>query len=383
MKYTSRIGMLTILLASSAIAAPTDLPTGGSVVAGSATIGTAGSVMTVTSSSTRSVLTWNTFSIGTSAQVNFVQPNSGSAVLNRVTGNDVSQLFGTLSSNGSVFLVNPNGVVMSSSTQFNLPSITINTSTNTPSNADFLSGSINGFNTPTSAGGDISGDFHASGDITLAIGGNGNFGSFMAGGMVTISASGPVSISGGISASGSVSISSGISAGGQICTPSCQIGSFDPVIGSGSISVSAGVPASVGTGGTLTLPTPIQPPPQFVQPSTSITPVPGSSAILPNISTNGNIVLISPGGNINPNSGVNTLSLSGQSLQSGNGGGNLTISSRTAQNLIEKGQFKTSGGEVQITPQGAVEIMNTLVNSGSITNATTMTTNGNAVIIGL
>ncbi len=309
MKYASWIGLLATLSASAVVAAPTDLPTGGSVVAGSATIGTAGSVMTVTSSSTRSVLTWNTFNIGASAQVNFAQPGSGSAVLNRVTGSDVSQLFGTISSNGNVFLVNPNGVVMGASTQFNLPSITINTATNTPSDADFMAGMVNGFNTPASGGGDMFANFTASGDATLAIGGTGTFGT--------------------LSVNNLTIHTSSLTPGG--CAGPC-IGNSDPgVIRGGSITVT---------------------------PSTS-------------------------SGSLFAGQGANILLLSGQSLQSGNSGGNLTISSGTAQNLIEKGQFKASGGEAQITLQGASEIMSTLINTGSLTNATTITVSGNTVSIGL
>ncbi len=86
------------------------LPTGGSVVHGQATIVTSGDRMTVTNSN-NAILNWQTFSVGTANAVRFDQPSVSSQVLNRVLGNDPSRIFGSLSSNGKVWLLNPNGVL--------------------------------------------------------------------------------------------------------------------------------------------------------------------------------------------------------------------------------------------------------------------------------
>lgn len=99
------------MLATPAIAQEA-LPTGGEVVAGSATIETNGSTMTVNQSSDRLVTNWQGFSIGADNKVIFNQPNSGSIALNRVIGQDPSQILGSLVANGQVFLVNPNGIVI-------------------------------------------------------------------------------------------------------------------------------------------------------------------------------------------------------------------------------------------------------------------------------
>ena len=91
-------------------AAPPVLPSGLTVIQGQARAVTTGNRMTVTNSA-GSILNWQGFSIGNGAGVHFAQPNAASQVLNRVTGNDPSSILGSLTSNGRVWLLNPNGVL--------------------------------------------------------------------------------------------------------------------------------------------------------------------------------------------------------------------------------------------------------------------------------
>src|SRR4051812_47999437 len=60
-----------------------ELPTGGNVVAGSATINTSSTadaaILNIDQSSQRAVIDWNTFNVGSAAQVNFNQPNANAA----------------------------------------------------------------------------------------------------------------------------------------------------------------------------------------------------------------------------------------------------------------------------------------------------------------
>jgi len=87
------------------------LPTGGSVVSGTATIGTPNAgTLNIDQSSNRAVVDWNRFSIGQGNTVNINQPSADAAILNRVTGNTTSQIHGQLNANGRVFVVNPNGI---------------------------------------------------------------------------------------------------------------------------------------------------------------------------------------------------------------------------------------------------------------------------------
>ena len=68
--------------------------------------------MTITQSTSNAIVNWNSFSIGKNNSVTFVQPDAASSILNRVTGDTTSTIAGTLSANGQVYLVNPNGIAI-------------------------------------------------------------------------------------------------------------------------------------------------------------------------------------------------------------------------------------------------------------------------------
>ncbi|MEZ0298990.1 MAG: filamentous hemagglutinin N-terminal domain-containing protein [Candidatus Methylacidiphilales bacterium] len=88
-------------------------PSGGTVAGGSVTIASGpGGTVTVNQSSQKAVVNWQNFSIQQGETTTFVQPNSSSATLNRVTGGQMSQIQGTLNANGKVYLINPQGVVI-------------------------------------------------------------------------------------------------------------------------------------------------------------------------------------------------------------------------------------------------------------------------------
>ena len=48
----------------------------------------------------RSVIQWDQFSIGETGSVQFIQPRADAVVLNRVNGQEVSEVYGSLLSNG-------------------------------------------------------------------------------------------------------------------------------------------------------------------------------------------------------------------------------------------------------------------------------------------
>jgi filamentous hemagglutinin family protein len=114
------------------------LPTGGSVTAGSAGI-SSGTASTIISQSTQNVaINWQTFSIGRGEAVQFIQPGSSSVALNRVRGSDPSSILGSLSANGNIFLVNPNGILFGSGASVNVGGLVAATLAIT--DTDFMAG---------------------------------------------------------------------------------------------------------------------------------------------------------------------------------------------------------------------------------------------------
>ena len=105
------VGAASAAQAGSPVAIPANmLPQGGHFVAGMGSIGTQGLTETITQSSQRGIIDFNSFSIGKSGTVKI--NNGAGATLDRVTGGSLSQIMGTLSATGSVYLVNPQGVVV-------------------------------------------------------------------------------------------------------------------------------------------------------------------------------------------------------------------------------------------------------------------------------
>lgn len=106
------------------------LPQNGSVISGSAggAMSTDGNHLTVTAAD-RTVLNWGSFSVLGGKILEFVQP-SGGAVLNRVAlGADASQILGTLKANGTVMLMNPNGIMFGPNSTVNVGSLIATTGT--------------------------------------------------------------------------------------------------------------------------------------------------------------------------------------------------------------------------------------------------------------
>ena len=118
--------------------APTQLPAQGRVSAGQASIRSAGSTMTITQSSPRAAIDWNSFDIGSRATVRFVQPGASAIALNRVSSPDPSQIYGHLDANGQVYLINPKGVYFAPGASVDVGGIVA--TTNQMSDAAFLAG---------------------------------------------------------------------------------------------------------------------------------------------------------------------------------------------------------------------------------------------------
>lgn len=86
------------------------------------------------------IIDWRSFSIRAGELTHFQQQSAASQVLNRVTGQDPSSILGRLTSNGQVFLINPNGIAFGRDAVVDVAGLVI--STLGISNADFLAGRL-------------------------------------------------------------------------------------------------------------------------------------------------------------------------------------------------------------------------------------------------
>src|SRR5690348_404116 len=90
-------------------AGPT-LPSGGTFAAGAGTISTSAGAVAIQQATNRAIIDWSNFSIGPGGRVLF--QNGSGATLNRVTGSQMSLILGSLEATGSVYLINPQGVLI-------------------------------------------------------------------------------------------------------------------------------------------------------------------------------------------------------------------------------------------------------------------------------
>ena len=107
-------------------------PTGGVVKSGSAFIsstGNTGAKVTNIKQNNPGVLglEWSSFNIGRNETVNFIQPSVNSVAFNRILDSQGSQILGKINANGSVWLVNPNGLFFGKDAQVNVGGLVAST----------------------------------------------------------------------------------------------------------------------------------------------------------------------------------------------------------------------------------------------------------------
>ena len=146
-------------------------PTGAAAIVGSANLATQGNKLTVTTQNgvglQHSAINWQSFSIPAGNTTHFQQPSAASTVINRVVTNVPSQLFGTLSSNGHLVLVNQAGIAVGAGALVDTAGFTA--SALRMSDADALAGRLRfGDATVSTAGVSVQGRILArSGDAVL------------------------------------------------------------------------------------------------------------------------------------------------------------------------------------------------------------------------
>ena len=87
-------------------------PTGATVINGQVSFSQVNAATLQITNSAGAIVNWQDFNISAQEITRFVQGNANSAILNRVVGGNVSEILGQLRSNGKVFLINPNGLVI-------------------------------------------------------------------------------------------------------------------------------------------------------------------------------------------------------------------------------------------------------------------------------
>ena len=147
----------------------TQLPTGERVVHGQVDVSRSGdgTSMTINHGTLNGIVNWHSFSIPQNHSVHVNQDRSA-ALLNRVTGNDPSHIFGSLSGQGKFFLVNNAGVLFGPSASVSIGSLIASTLSIT--DQDFLAGNYR-FDNPGNAGSVVNqGSIVTAGGYTALIG---------------------------------------------------------------------------------------------------------------------------------------------------------------------------------------------------------------------
>jgi len=128
--YLAQLVVVPVVLAN---------PTGPAVVGGQATVSGLGtSHVTITQASQQAIINWQQFNIAPNEVTQFIQSNAQSIALNRIFDQNPSQIFGSLHANGTVILLNSNGILFGPNAQVNVGGL-IASSLNL-SNANFLAG---------------------------------------------------------------------------------------------------------------------------------------------------------------------------------------------------------------------------------------------------
>ncbi|MFY0666179.1 MAG: filamentous hemagglutinin N-terminal domain-containing protein, partial [Natronospirillum sp.] len=116
-------------------------PTGGEIVSGQGSIQQPdGQTTNVQQDSHKLVIEWQSFDLSSDEAVNFYQPSSDALVLNEILDGDASVIRGQINANGTVILVNANGIYFSDTAQLSVGSLIA--SGHLLSSQDFLDGNL-------------------------------------------------------------------------------------------------------------------------------------------------------------------------------------------------------------------------------------------------
>ncbi|QQS08001.1 MAG: filamentous hemagglutinin N-terminal domain-containing protein [Phycisphaerales bacterium] len=119
-EWTARpVGMLGGMMAAAMGSVAFASPEGAQVVQGNVGISQQGGLTTITASH-NSIINYSSFNVAANEAVRFVQPGATSRVLNRINSATPSQIDGSISANGIVYLINPAGVYFGAGSVINV-----------------------------------------------------------------------------------------------------------------------------------------------------------------------------------------------------------------------------------------------------------------------
>ncbi|MDR3478852.1 MAG: filamentous hemagglutinin N-terminal domain-containing protein, partial [Gammaproteobacteria bacterium] len=104
-------------------------PSFNSVTSGNVVVTQTPTTTQIQQGSNKAILQWNSFNIGAGERTQFIQPNASSVALIRINPNQgASQIYGSLSANGRIILVNGAGIHFGPSAMVNVGGIIASTS---------------------------------------------------------------------------------------------------------------------------------------------------------------------------------------------------------------------------------------------------------------
>jgi filamentous hemagglutinin family protein len=122
-----RMGAVLTALSLGVVSLARASPGGGKVVAGVGSINQSGNTTDIQQSSQNLSINWQSFNVALQETVNFLQPSASAIAVNRILGNNGSQILGHLNANGQVYLVNPNGIVFGKGAEINVGGLVAST----------------------------------------------------------------------------------------------------------------------------------------------------------------------------------------------------------------------------------------------------------------
>jgi len=219
---------------------------------GSATVITqvsgGGSSNTSITTPDRTVLTWNALgsagsTIGTTDVLIFNLPTTSSAVLNNVTGGAATTIDGTISSNGRVYVLNPNGVTLSSTGTITAAGVAL--STINDADYTFLTTGNLSFSSPATTPVSTAGTITVGQSGTVALAGNtATVGGAINAGTLTVTTLG---------ATPAVTLTTGLAVGNAGNATVAGYGNLTITSGGGDVNLNSGASAVTISGGNLTV----------------------------------------------------------------------------------------------------------------------------------